>query len=181
MIERINAEAMIFRIWKRDAHSIALHDAANAGGNLSEDVAEIEAGDHPVGNIEQKLQTLLGTARGLEIHGIVHGQRDLVHDEREETNLLAVAEPFLRSMIITALDTGMRQGEMLMLRFGDIDFNRQLILLRAQTTKSRKRRTIPISTLNRRSRPLLQTLSAIMTASASSVTQASPGATDPSF
>jgi integrase len=41
----------------------------------------------------------------------------------------------------------MRQGEMLMLQFGDIDFRRQLIVLRAQTTKSRKRRTIPISTL----------------------------------
>ena len=41
----------------------------------------------------------------------------------------------------------MRQGEMLKVQFGDIDFRRQLIVLRAQTTKSRKRRTIPISTL----------------------------------
>jgi integrase len=50
-------------------------------------------------------------------------------------------------VILTALDTGMRQGEMLILQFGDIDFSRQLIVLRAQTTKSRKRRTIAISTL----------------------------------
>lgn len=66
--------------------------------------------------------------------------------EEEETQLLAVAPPFLRSMIITALDTGMRQGEMLALRFGDIDDKRQLIVLRGETTKSRLRRAIPIST-----------------------------------
>jgi integrase len=44
--------------------------------------------------------------------------------EDEEGQLLAMAPPFLRSMIITALDTGMRQGEMLALRFQDIDFAR---------------------------------------------------------
>ena len=31
--------------------------------------------------------------------------------EEEEARLLDTAPPFLRSMIITALDTGMRQGE----------------------------------------------------------------------
>jgi integrase len=70
--------------------------------------------------------------------------------EGEETSLLALAPPFLRSMIITALDTGMRQGEMLALRFGDIDWEHQLIFLRGETTKSRKRRTIPISTVRLR-------------------------------
>src|SRR4029079_10488285 len=80
----------------------------------------------------------------------VDNQRPRRLTEKEETNLLAGAEPFLRSMIITALDTGMRQGEMLKLQFGDIDFSRQLIVLRALTTKSRKRRSIPISTLRLR-------------------------------
>jgi integrase len=49
-------------------------------------------------------------------------------------------------MIIAVLDTGMRQGEMLALRFGDIDEKRQLIVLRGETTKSRKTRIMPIST-----------------------------------
>ena len=71
--------------------------------------------------------------------------------EDEETDLLTVAPPFLRSMIITALDTGMRRGEMLAMRFGDIDWKRQLIVLRGQTTKSRKSRVIPISTARLRS------------------------------
>jgi integrase len=66
--------------------------------------------------------------------------------EDEETKLLAVAPPFLRSMIVAAVDTGMRRGEMLALRFGDIDDRRQLIVLRGETTKSKRTRVVPIST-----------------------------------
>jgi integrase len=46
--------------------------------------------------------------------------------EDEEARLLEVARPLLRSMIITALNSGTRQGEMVALRFGDIDWNLQL-------------------------------------------------------
>jgi integrase len=66
--------------------------------------------------------------------------------EEEEAALLAVASPVLRSMIIAALDTGMRRGEMLALRFGDIDWKRRLIVLRGATTKSRRTRVVPIGT-----------------------------------
>ena len=59
---------------------------------------------------------------------------------------MAVASPHLRSMIIVALDTGMRRGEMLALLFGDIDWQRQLIVLRGKTTKSRRPRVVPIGT-----------------------------------
>ena len=50
--------------------------------------------------------------------------------ELEEARLLAAAPPLLRSMIVAALDTGMRRGEMLALRFADIDLERGLITLR---------------------------------------------------
>jgi integrase len=66
--------------------------------------------------------------------------------EDEEAKLLAVAPALLRSMIITALDTGMRRGEMLALRFADIDLPKLLITLRGPTTKSRKTRLVPIAT-----------------------------------
>ncbi len=66
--------------------------------------------------------------------------------EEEEGKLLSVAAPMLRSVIIAALDTGMRRGEMLALRFADIDFGRLLITLRGSTTKSGKTRFVPIPT-----------------------------------
>lgn len=66
--------------------------------------------------------------------------------EEEEAALLAVASPHLRSMIIAALDTGTRRGEMLALRFGDIDSKRRVIVLRGETTKSRRTRVVPIGT-----------------------------------
>jgi integrase len=66
--------------------------------------------------------------------------------ESEEAALLAVASPHPRSMIIAALDTGMRRGEMLALRFGDIDWTRRMITLRGATTKSRRTRLVPVGT-----------------------------------
>ena len=57
-----------------------------------------------------------------------------------------MAPPLLRSMIIAALDTGMRQGEMLALRFKDVDLGRGLITLRGETTKSRRTRLVPMAT-----------------------------------
>ena len=66
--------------------------------------------------------------------------------EEEEAALLTVASPHLRSMIIAALDTGMRRGEMLALRFADIDRKRRMVTLRGATTKSRRTRLVPIGT-----------------------------------
>ena len=66
--------------------------------------------------------------------------------EDEEARFLAVAPPLLRSMIIAALDTGMRKGEMLAVSFGDIDLARGLLTLRGETTKSRRTRLVPMAT-----------------------------------
>ncbi len=67
-------------------------------------------------------------------------------DEREEAALLAQAPTHIQALIVAAIDTGMRSGEMLALRFADIDLERGLITLRGETTKSRKTRLVPIST-----------------------------------
>ena len=66
--------------------------------------------------------------------------------EEEEQRLLDAAPPMLRALIIAALDTGMRRGEMLALRFKDIDWKRRLIVLRGPTTKSRRTRIVPVGT-----------------------------------
>ncbi len=67
-------------------------------------------------------------------------------DEHEEAALLQEASPHTQAMLIAALDTGMRQGEMLAVRFADVDPARGLITLRGHTTKSGKSRVVPIST-----------------------------------
>ena len=64
--------------------------------------------------------------------------------EEEETSLLHAATPHIRAMLVTAIDTGMRRGEMLALRFGDVDLARGLIVLRGETTKSKRSRVVPI-------------------------------------
>ena len=66
--------------------------------------------------------------------------------EDEEHQLLDSAPPMLRALMIAALDTGMRRGAMLALRFGDIDWKRRLIVARGPTTKSRRTRLVPIGT-----------------------------------
>lgn len=64
----------------------------------------------------------------------------------EEEHVLAAAPPQLRALIILALDTGVRAGEMLAIRVKDVDVQRNEITLRGPTTKSGKTRTAPIST-----------------------------------
>src|SRR5215208_4440096 len=56
--------------------------------------------------------------------------------EDEEKRLLEHAPAHIRPMIIAALDTGMRRGEMLALPFCDIDAILQVFVLRGTTTKS---------------------------------------------
>ena len=66
--------------------------------------------------------------------------------EEEERQLLDAAPPMLRASMITALDTGMRSGAMLALRFQDIDWERRLLTARGPTTKSGRTRMVPIGT-----------------------------------
>ncbi len=64
----------------------------------------------------------------------------------EEKRLLNGARPTTKALVIAALDTGMRRGELLSLRFGDVDFDRQVIQVRPENAKSKKGRSIPIAT-----------------------------------
>ena len=74
-----------------------------------------------------------------------NGRRRRVSAE-EEQRLLSGAPAILRALLVAALDTGMRRGEMLALRFSDIDWRHRLIVLRGPTTKSGRTRVVPIGT-----------------------------------
>lgn len=64
----------------------------------------------------------------------------------EERRLFDQADPTLRALLVLALDAGVRRGEMLALRVGDVDLEASVIRLRGTTTKDAETRDLPILT-----------------------------------
>jgi integrase len=74
--------------------------------------------------------------------------RNRPRQEGEEERLLAQCvgrRAHLRPIIIIALDTAMRRGEILELRRSDVDLFRGTITVRSMTTKTQTERIVPIS------------------------------------
>jgi integrase len=69
--------------------------------------------------------------------------RRLVGDE--ETRLLAAAGPHLQALILAALETGCRRGELLTLQWGQVDLDAGTVFLPAAKTKTAEDRTISIT------------------------------------
>lgn len=75
-------------------------------------------------------------------------KRDRVLSREEETKLLGVCagrRAHLRPIIICALDTGLRRGEMFKLKWKDVDLLNRSIHIQAFNTKTMKERDVPIS------------------------------------
>jgi integrase len=76
-------------------------------------------------------------------------KRERILTREEELKLLNACEhpkrKHLRAIIICALDTGMRQGEILKLKWSDIDSDSGLITVCAFNTKTMKERTVSIT------------------------------------
>lgn len=70
--------------------------------------------------------------------GRFKGRETTMHDKGE-------SRKHLRPLIIAALDTAARRGELLKLKWSDVDFNQQVIRLRATTTKTETARTVPMT------------------------------------
>lgn len=76
----------------------------------------------------------------------VNNMRDRFLDGREIQALLKVCEEgpsYLRPLAVVALGTGMRLGELLSLRFADVDYGKGLI--RVREAKSGEGRTLPMN------------------------------------
>jgi integrase len=73
----------------------------------------------------------------------VHNQHDRWLTPQEEAGLLTVAPAWLREVIVFALNTGMRQGEILSLQWRDVDFTRGTLVV--MKSKNRERRTLPLN------------------------------------
>jgi integrase len=74
--------------------------------------------------------------------------RERIITKEEESRLLAACtgmRAHLRPIIICALDTGMRRGEILKLKWGDIDFTNRIITVRAFNTKTMRERQVAVT------------------------------------
>lgn len=63
----------------------------------------------------------------------------------EEQRLLPAASPHLRAMIMAALDTGMRRGEITGQRWEDVDLERKLLYVTRSKTPEGEAREIPLT------------------------------------
>ncbi|MGE5443196.1 MAG: tyrosine-type recombinase/integrase [Ignavibacteriales bacterium] len=80
----------------------------------------------------------------------VHNQIEQILSPEEEERLLKVSPPYLRNIIITALNTGMRKMEILSLKWDYIDLENKVITIPQANTKSKKTRRIPVSSALRK-------------------------------
>jgi integrase len=74
-----------------------------------------------------------------------HARRDRRLEAGEESALLKYAWPQLQRLIVAALETGCRRGELLSLTWRDVNLDRREMTIRAETSKTRTARIIPIS------------------------------------
>ncbi len=75
-------------------------------------------------------------------------QRERILTKEEEEKLLAACfgpRAHLRSIIVCALDTGMRRGEIFKLKWSDIDFENGIINIKAFNTKTLRERQVAMT------------------------------------
>ncbi len=76
--------------------------------------------------------------------------------EEEIGRLLAACNPRLKLAVLTALHTGLRRGELLGLRVGDLDFARRTLTVQAAFSKNGSFRSVPMDNpLTQALRPLI--------------------------
>ena len=82
------------------------------------------------------------------IHSADERHRERILTREEEYRLLAACDgprAHIQPIVIAALDTGMRIGEILKLKWADIDFDNHLITVRAFNTKTMRERTLAMT------------------------------------
>jgi integrase len=73
------------------------------------------------------------------------GQRRPVMSVADEMKLLEACSKHLRQIVIMALDTGMRRGELLNQLIGDVDFERNLLSVTHSKTAEGEHRLVPMT------------------------------------
>jgi integrase len=94
---------------------------------------------------------LLTPGEELRLLMACHGERQVTYKRKrndkefEITANISVDNPHLKAVILLAIDGGMRRGEILKLRWNDIDFDANLIHVLGTNTKTEKARIAPLT------------------------------------
>lgn len=80
----------------------------------------------------------------------VHNQVERILTFEEETRLLNSSPPYLRAILVCALNTGMRKSEILTLKWSNVDLDTNVITLEHINTKTKTTRRIPINSALRK-------------------------------
>ena len=132
--------------------------AAGARGVYRQQLHPVDQGASTVGWRRRAIGSapaVSGEADGLRRGKATKRHRRLVPDtidahgkvtqEGEERRLLKAASPWLQRLIMAAIETGCRRGELLGLTWGDVDLTRGELTVTGDTNKTGQGRAIPIS------------------------------------
>ena len=75
----------------------------------------------------------------------IHYGADRILSPEEEQKLIAASPAHLKNIITCALNTGMRRGEIIGLKWSNVKLDQGYLLLEATNTKSKRERRVPIN------------------------------------
>lgn len=102
-------------------------------------------------NLAKRRQKFFGVNPVSQVQALEeNNQRERILSPEEEERLLSCCSPHLKPIIITALYTGMRKGEIINLKWENIDLKHNIITIKNNVSKNKKTRRIPISSAIRR-------------------------------
>ena len=78
-----------------------------------------------------------------------HYDSDRILTAEEEHRLMQAAPPYLGDIIVCALNTGMRRGEMLTLKWQNVNLDHDYLLLESSITKTKRNRRVPVNSILR--------------------------------
>lgn len=87
----------------------------------------------------------LGGVNAIRLNHAAETPRDRRLAPNDEEALLRAAKPHLHAVIVALLETGCRPGEILALRWRDVDLDAGLLALRGAQTKTSRPRAVPIT------------------------------------
>ena len=151
------------RIGEGRSPSTVLRDLFTLSSVLRRAVKAGELPDNPVRRVDKPRIDRRGKVRFLDdteesrLRTALQVRDERMKRDREAANAqrLSVGEPLLPPLphfgdhltpaVLITMNTGLRRGELLKLRWASVDFNRKLLTIEGRTAKSRQTRHVPLN------------------------------------